>query len=73
MQADGMSHASAIQELVITWKLLWSWRGHKMPGRDQRLAHNWRPLREHKGGSALCRLAQEICDILRPQENERRD
>jgi hypothetical protein len=26
MDGDGLPRASAIQELVTTWKLLWSWR-----------------------------------------------
>jgi hypothetical protein len=26
MEGDGLPRASAIQELVTSWKLLWSWR-----------------------------------------------
>jgi hypothetical protein len=34
MQADGLPRASAVQELVTVWKLLWSWRRRRPPGRN---------------------------------------
>jgi hypothetical protein len=33
MDRDGLPRASAIQELVTAWKLLWSWRRRRPPGR----------------------------------------
>jgi hypothetical protein len=33
MHGDGLPDASAIQELVTAWKLLWSWRRRKPPDR----------------------------------------
>ena len=33
MDGDGLARASAIQELVTVWKLLWAWRQRRARGR----------------------------------------
>jgi hypothetical protein len=33
MDGDGLPRASAVQELVATWKLLWKWRRKGSPNR----------------------------------------